>query len=546
MMIRRPTLALVVSVVALGTALSCKPSQAPAREGRLLVVVVVDQLRSDYLDRYTGFWKEGFARLLDDGAVFERSAYPYMNTVTCAGHATIATGALPSTHGVIMNEWWHRDVGARMACTVDPEVKSVVYGGAPEQIGHSAFRLRIPTLGDRLRAASPQSRVVTLSLKARSAVMLAGHGGTAVTWFSDTDTWATSTAFTSSPVREVQAHVSASPVDRYRGEIWNRVHDPRAYSGVDDAVGERPPAGWTTMFAHPLAGEAVARADRFHNLWKRSPYSDVELGEMAAALVRSMELGQRGVVDYLGVSFSALDYIGHNFGPDSHEVQDTLIRLDRTLGRFLTMLDETVGKDRYVLALSSDHGVGFIPEALNARGQEAGRVLSDVLRKTAEAAMVAAHGPGPHVAHVEYTEVYFTDTTRKLVTSQPQALEPLIAALERVPGVLRAMSTHDLPSKRSSSHPGERAAALGHYPGVSGDVQILVKPNWVGTNTSAASHGTFHAYDQQVPVIFFGNGIDAGRYADVATPADIAPTLASLIELALPGVDGKVLKRALK
>jgi hypothetical protein len=388
--------------------------------------------------------------------------------------------------------------------------------------------------------------VVTLSMKPRSAVMLAGHGGTAVTWFADTNTWATSTAFTPAPASEVQVYASANPVDRYRGEIWNRTYDPQAYFGVDDGVGERPPTGWTSVFAHPLAGAPDSRRDRFHDLWERSPYSDAELGEMAGALVKSMELGQRGVVDFLGVSFSALDYVGHNFGPDSHEVQDTLIRMDRMLGKFLTMLDETVGTDRYVLALSADHGVGFIPEALREKGQEAGRLGSAVLKKTAETAMVAAYGPGPHVAHVEYSEMYFTDKTRELVAAEPGALEPLFAALERVPGVMRAMSTRDLPTKKSSADPAERAAALGHYPGVSGDVQVILKANWVGTDTSAATHGTFHSYDQQVPVIFFGDGIHDGRYSDAANPADIAPTLASLINLRLPGIDGKVLKSALK
>jgi len=511
-----------------------------------LVIVVIDQMRSDYLERYKHFWKEGLARLLADGAVFERAAYPYLNTVTCAGHATIGTGAFPSTHGVIMNEWWQRDSGRRMPCTADPNVKSVVYAGEPERIGHSAARQRMPTLADRLREASPSSRVVSLSMKPRSAVMLAGHGGTAVTWFAETNTWATSTAFTPQPVPAVQAYVGGQPVDRYRGEIWNRLLDPSAYSGVDHGVGERPPLGWTPAFAHALSGAPDPRRDRFHDLWERSPYSDTELGELAAVLVKSLELGQRGVVDFLGVSFSALDYVGHNFGPDSHEVQDTLIRLDRTLGRFLTMLDETVGEDNYVLALSADHGVGVIPEALRSRGQDAGRVLNADVKKAAEAAMVAAHGPGPHIAHVEYTEVYLTDNTRELVTRQPDALEPLLAALERVPGVMRAMPTTDLPNKRSSADPAERAAALSHFPGASGDVQVILKPNWVGTDTSAATHGTFHSYDQRVPVVFFGNDIRSGRYHDAATPADIAPTLASLIKLALPGVDGRALTSALK
>jgi arylsulfatase A-like enzyme len=227
-------------------------------------------------------------------------------------------------------------------------------------------------------------------------------------------------------------------------------------------------------------------------------------------------------------------------------VQDALIRLDRTVGKLLTMLDETVGSDRYTLALSADHGVGFIPEALLQQGQDAGRVLNAVVRKNAEAAMVAAHGPGPHVAHVEYTEVYLTDQTRKMVAAKPDALEPLLAALARVPGIMRAIPTRDLPNRKSSGEPAERAAAHGHYPGVSGDVQVILKPNWIGTDTSAATHGTFQPYDQQVPVIFLGDGIHAGRYLDAATPADIAPTLASLIELALPGIDGKTLKSALR
>jgi predicted AlkP superfamily pyrophosphatase or phosphodiesterase len=522
-------------------------AQSRARDGKLLVIVVVDQMRFDYLDRFKHFWKDGFARLLADGAVFERAAYPYLNTVTCVGHATIATGAMPFTHGIIMNEWWQRSTGTLMACTNDRDVKSLSYGGGtPESIGHSAFRLRLPTLGDRLRAASPQSRVVTMSMKPRSAVMLTGHGGTAVTWFSDSNTWATSTAYTTKLIPEVQAWVTAHPVENERGAIWNRLYDPNAYSGVDDGVGERPPVGWTPLFAHPLAGVPGTRRDRFFDLWERSPFSDTALGSLAATLVQSMQLGQRGVVDYLGVGFSALDYVGHAFGPDSQEVQDTLIRLDKALGEFLTVLDKSVGRDRYVLALSSDHGVGGIPEALRAEGQDAGRLASADLHKIAEAAMVKAHGPGPHVAHVEYTQLYLTPRARALAASNPRALDPLIKAVSSVNGVWRVLSSSGLPSKRNSSDSLERAAALGYFPGESGDVQIVLKPNWINTDSSAATHGSLHAYDQRVPVIFYGDPIQRGRFSDPASPADIAPTLASLVKLDLPGVDGKVLKRALK
>jgi predicted AlkP superfamily pyrophosphatase or phosphodiesterase len=357
----------------------------PHRDGHLLVIVVVDQMRFEYLDRYKGLFKEGIKRLLDDGAVFDRAMYPYVNTVTCAGHATIGTGAFPSTHGIILNEWWQRDVGRRMSCTDDPDVKSVVYSREPERIGHSAHRLRVPTLGDRLRAASPGSRVVVLSMKPRSTVMLAGHGGTAVTWFGGSNTWSTSTAFTSTPIPEVKAYTDTHPVSDLRNEVWQRTNDPSSYSGQDDGVGERGPSGWGPQFPHPLAGSPGTDPERFYDLWERSPYSDMALGDMASTLVRTMKLGQRGVVDLLGVSFSAVDYVGHDFGPRSHEVQDTLIRLDRTLGAFLATLDKVVGRDRYTLGLSADHGVGEIPEATSAAGRDAGRLLNAETRKIAEA-----------------------------------------------------------------------------------------------------------------------------------------------------------------
>ena len=545
-MIRQRTLAFL-AVLLFWTAPSNRPAaQTPSTsDARLLVVVAVDQMRFDYLDRYKAFWKAGLARLMKDGAVFDRAFYPYLSTITCAGHATISTGAFPATHGVIANEWFHRSAGRRIPCTDDPAIKSVPYGGPAERIGHSAHRLRVPTLGDRLRAASPESRVVSLSMKPRSAVMLAGHGGT-VTWFSDANTWSTSTAFSAGPVPEVQAYVHANPVDANRGTIWDRVYEPARYSGTDDGLGERPKVGWTTRFAHPLDGAGGTPPQQFYELWERSPFSDVALGSMAGHLVQSMKLGQRGVVDLLAVSFSALDSVGHDFGPDSHEVQDALIRLDQTLGQLLEVLDKTVGRDRYVLGLSADHGVAQTPEVAKAQGKDAGRILNAEVRKVAEAAMVKAHGPGPHVAWVEYADVYLSEAMRTRARATPDVVQPLIDAVSNMPGVLRVFPAAGLEKKRGSADPIERAAALTYYPGESGDLIVVLKEHWINTDGSATTHGTMHPYDQHVPVIFFGNAIKDGRFSDPATPADLAPTLASIIKLPMPGVDGHVLKKAVR
>jgi predicted AlkP superfamily pyrophosphatase or phosphodiesterase len=536
-------LAVLVGAGAYGApAAQPQPPEAP----RLLVVMVVDQMRFDYIDRYGSRWNGGLKRLVGEGAVYERAFYPYLNTVTCAGHATIGTGALPYRHGVIMNEWYRRGVNRRMSCTDDAAVSSVPYTSPAEPVGHSPTKLRVATLADRLRAASPASRVVALSMKPRSTVMLAGRGGTAVTWFADSNVWATSTAFAAKTIPEVQQFVDANPVDRDRHEVWDRMRPEGDYLAADPSPFERPRTGWTSTFPHPLSGAPGTSPDRFFDLWERSPYSDVYLGRMAAALTRAYQLGQRDAVDYLAISFSGLDYVGHDFGPSSHEVQDTLFRLDQTLATLFEALDATVGRDRYVVGLSADHGVSAIPEALRGAGGDAGRVLNTEVQKVAEAAMSAAHGRGPHVAQVEYSNLYLTDAARQRAQEDPAFVRPLLEAVSRMPGVMRVFPARDLASKRESADPIERAAALSHHPEESGEIVLVLWRNWIGTNTSAATHGSAHWYDQHVPVIFLGPSFKPGRYATPASPADLAPTLASLVKLPMPDIDGRALTDALR
>lgn len=543
------TCGVIVSALALlpgGGRATATPTAVQPERPRLLVVLVVDQMRYDYLERYGHAWTEGLKQLVSGGARFDQASYPYLNTVTCAGHATIATGALPYKHGIILNEWYRRPDGRRMPCTEDRSVASIPYAGPAEPLGHSARRLRVPTLGDRLRAASPSSRIVTMSMKPRSTVMLAGQGGTAVTWFADSGTWGTSTAYTATPVPAVQAFVAANPVEHERSTVWTRARPAGAYTGRDDDPAERPRPGWRASFPHPLTGAPGTAPDQFVEFWERSPYSDAYLGRMAAALVSAYDLGRRDTVDFLGISFSGLDYVGHDFGPDSHEVQDTLFRLDRTIGALLDHLDRAVGRDAYVLALTADHGVAEIPEARRARGLLGGRVLNAQVRKVAEDAMTAAHGPGPHVAHVEYTNLYLSDAARARAAKDPGYLSPLLEAVSRLDGVLRVFPARGLERLRDSEDPIERAAALSHHPAESGEVVVVLERDWIGTDTSAATHGSAQAYDQHVPLIFYGAGIRPGRYATAASPADIAPTLAALVSLALPDADGRVLTAAVR
>ena len=431
---------LLRALVVLGLLVSLPGSQPisgaqPAAAPKLLVIVVVDQMRNEYLERMRSHWTSGMKRLLSEGAVFEQNFYPYLNTVTCAGHATIGTGSFPSTHGIIMNAWWR---GTRNAsCTEDATVRSIAYEPNGEAVGHSATQLLVPTIGDRLREKSPASRVVTLSMKPRSAIMLAGRRGV-VSWLDDHDVWATSTAYAEAPDPTVQAFIAANPRERLRQEVWSRLHAPDAYTGLDDAPGEAPPRGWTRVFPHPLAGAPGTPPSLFLSLWERSPYADTFLAAMAESLITGMKLGQGDAVDYLGISFATLDYVGHAFGPDSHEVQDTLMRLDHSIGALLTALDTHVGRGRYVLGLSADHGVAPVPEARQLAGEPGGRIVMQKLQEVANQALGDTLGPGQPVVRAEYTQLYLSETAQQKALENPRLLDPAIAALERAPGVARA------------------------------------------------------------------------------------------------------------
>src|SRR6185436_16517627 len=255
-------------------------------------------------------------------------------TVTCAGHSTIGSGTLPHTHGMISNTWWLRDERRLVGCTADNAAMDISYG-RPVRLGNSAAHLMVPTLADELRMQKPGARVVAVSMKARSAIALAGHAGDAVVWFDDLAwSWATSHAYASAPVPAVQEFVDKNPFEKDLGREWTLAAPAGSYVNRDAGIGERPPSGWNGLFPHPLNGRGRGGTvdQQFSDLWQSTPLADAYLGRMATALVDSFSLGQRDATDFLGISFSVLDDVGHNFGPDSREIEDVLRQLDVTLG----------------------------------------------------------------------------------------------------------------------------------------------------------------------------------------------------------------------
>jgi len=535
----------IVRITALvGVLTAC--AAAPPRP-RLVVLLSIDQMRADYVDRFRQDWTGGLERLASDGARFSRAAYPYLNTVTCVGHSTMSTGTLPYHHGMVLNGWWDRDAGRQVTCTGDPDERLVPYlaGAAAAGEGNSLRRLERPTFADELRSqlATP-THVVGLSLKARSAMTLAGRRADVVAWLDDAAGWVTSSAYGTTPAPFLARFFEANPIAADRGRTWTPMLPEAAYLFPDDGVGERPPAGWTRTFPHPLADGAATSAADFEDRWTASPWSDEYLERAAEQAVEQLNLGRGPGTDFLGIGFSALDYVGHAFGPRSQEVQDTLARLDRTLGRFFALLDRRVGRDQYVVALTSDHGVAPLPEQQVEAGLDAGRIDLKGLAARVEDVLAGGLGAGRHVAALLYTDLYFTSGTLASIDARPGLMEKVLETIASWPGIAAAYPGRDLRTPAAHLDPDRRPAALSYFPGRSGDVVIVPKIYWIATG-NGTTHGTAAAYDQRIPVILMGPSFRRGEYLGAASPADIVPTLAHVTGVTMAQTDGRVLTEAL-
>lgn len=542
------------TVLALSAALAAASAlAAPAPPPKLVVVIVVDQMRGDYVDRYGFQWTGGLRRLVDGGAWFRRAAYPYASTVTCAGHATVSTGAFPSTHGMIANAWFDRGTALAAGCASDASATTISYG-PPVAGGNGPSRLLVPTLSDEMRAqmATP-TRVVTLSGKERTAITLAGQRADAASWFSSSaGTFVTSSVYTVAPVPFMVEALKAHPVESDYGKTWTRLLPADTYLSADKGLGEKPPAYWTSEFPHVLAGRAGKPDAQFYDAWTTSPFLDDYLGRLAIASVDALKLGQGNGTDFLGVSFSALDSVGHDFGPSSHEVQDVLARLDQTIGALLSHLDRTVGEGHYVVALTADHGAAPIPEQAAAQGLDAGRLDAALITRAALKALEAALGPGPYTVRSQHGELVLEPAVIERLRRDPRAVDAVLGALRAVPGVAAAYFGDRLGAQAAAGDRSARAEALGYYPGRSGEFLIVPKPYWFvvtadGTAQpgSATTHGSLYDYDENVPIVLFGAGIKPGTYSRAVTPADIAPTLALLCGVKMAHANGAVLTEAL-
>jgi len=538
------------------------PEPAAAPRPKLVVLLVVDQMRGDYVDKFRYQWTGGLKRLVDEGAWYRAAAYPYAATETCVGHATISTGSFPSTHGMIANQWWDRASQKLVTCTADPTVQNTGYAGAVAKGGDSAVRMLMPSFAEELKfQTGGATRVVTFSLKARAAITMAGHKGDAATWF-DGGGLVTSSAYGTMPF--IETYAKEHPIKEDYGKTWKLALPENEYLYDEKAVGAVAPSGWTPTFPHALRGisDSTEPDTAFYEQWATSPFADDYLTHLAETAIDSLGLGKSGATDFLGVSYSSIDYVGHSFGPRSREIQDILITLDRNLAELFTHLDRKVGRGNYVVALSADHGAVPVPEDMAKTGVDAGLLHVPELQDKIEKALEPFNFPKPAdakpdaafhaIARVTSGDLYFVPTVYDHIRDTGGAMQAVTDAAMSVPGVGAIYWSEELQNSPLSQDRIRAAVRTSFLAGRSGDIYFVPKPYWLvdgsapgKSRTYGTGHGAPYNYDQHVPILLMGFGIQPGEYLREVTPADIAPTLAAICGITLAPHDGHILTEAL-
>jgi predicted AlkP superfamily pyrophosphatase or phosphodiesterase len=519
--------------VAFVTIAACsRPPAPPSPQGAepaLVVFVVVDQLRGDLLDRYDAAFRGGLRTLLDEGMVFEGASHRHARTTTAVGHATLSTGVVPARHGLAGNSWTERRAdGAFVEVYAVADSMSPILG-VPDAPGRSPANLLRDGLADWVLARDPDARVVSLSTKDRAAIPMAGRAPGHVYWIDPPrGRFVTSTHYRGGYPDWLEEFNRSRMPELLGDPVWERsgAPAPRALARPDPAPYEGD--GVHTVFPHRRAEERSGPMPWTQYAWASTiPAPDRAVVELASVAVDELELGQRGTIDYLAVALSQSDYVGHDYGPLSQEQLENLIHLDEVLADLLEMLDREVGKGRWVLGLSADHGVMTIPEWIQETGGRARRLTAGDVQEVRRTAARAASRGGSD------------EEIQKRVASAVEALDG-VARVYR-PEELAAPGPDTLAALFAASlFPGRRTGLLAEF-----DLDLLLDESVLLRVGRGTTHGTPYWYDRHVPFILFGPGVQAGRRSDLSVySVDMAPSLAALVGVPVPGdLDGRAIPR---
>lgn len=528
---------------------------AGPRRPKLVVLIVIDQFRHEFLQRFDPWFVDGgFRRLQSKGADFTNAHYGHLATFTGPGHATIATGSHPNKHGIVANRFFNRAGRTTTSSLYDPEA-TLVGGPALTPADDTSPRALVgTTLGDQLRITTGmRAKVIGLSLKDRGAILLGGRLGRAY-WFNEGTGRLTTSAYYPGPLPSwVKAINDAKIPEGDFGKSWEAKLPAEAHRfGPDDAPGENGGKGMGKTFPHKLTGGLPTPGGDFYEAWGQTPLSVDYTFRAAERCIKEESLGADDVPDLLGLSLSTVDYCGHGFGPDSWEMQELIVETDRLLAGFLDRLSRRFAPGELTVVLTADHGSGPLPERMSQLGFAAGRIKKASVKQVVEAALNAKYGAGEWILSQEEPSLYLNQTliTERKLDADEVARTAGEAALT-VPGMAWYFTRRQLLSGPLPQTPLALQAQRSFSPERSGDLFLVPKPFYYwssyGEREAGATHGSPYEYDTHVPLLIWGAGIRPGHVTRPVGVVDLAPTLAQLLGVDAPTTrDGQVLPEALR
>jgi predicted AlkP superfamily pyrophosphatase or phosphodiesterase len=540
---RKPLLIIAVGFLILA---SCNQKKSPeVRRPKLVVGIVVDQMRWDYLYRYANrYGNGGFKRLLRQGFSCDNTMIPYLPAFTAVGHSCIFTGSVPAFSGIAGNDWIEQSSGQRVYCTDDSSVLGVGAQTPGSKEGKMSPRnMLVSTITDELMInGNFKSKVVGVSLKDRAAILPAGHSATAAFWLEDsTGNFITSNYYMTRLPSWVDSFNHKDQVASYMKRPWTTLYPKSSYSQWSD-TDDQPYEGKfkgdsTTAFPHNLdSSYKLARSS-----FRSTPFGNTLTLDFAKAAIDGYRLGMGDMTDFLAVNCASTDYVGHQFGINSIETEDTWLRLDQDLASFFSYLDDRIGKDNYTVFLTADHGAAHAVWYSQNHDIPADYFLTAPLADSINAMLGKAFHAQNLVDTISNYQVHF-----RLKTIRDQGLDfsaikkMALEWLRRQPGITYAIDMANI-GESPVAEPVRTMVSNGYYSKRSGAIQLIPNAGWFeGRGKTGTSHGTWNPYDSHIPLIFMGWGIRQGHSNEQFYMTDIAPTLAALLHIQMPnGCVGK-------
>lgn len=512
-----------------------KPANASVQRPKLVVGIMVDQMRWDYLYRYYNRYSPngGFRRLLNQGFSCENTMIPYTPTITACGHTSVYTGTVPAVHGITGNSWWDYEKNKTVYCSEDKTVKTV---GSSSTAGEMSPRNnQATTICDELKLATNfRSKVIGIAIKDRGGILPAGHSANAAYWYDgSTGNWITSTYYMNELPQWVKKFNDKKVVDEFYQQGWNTLYPIATYvqSTKDENEYEAKPFG-NDQKGFPY--DLKRFTGKGYGSVSSTPFGNTMTMMMAKDAVANEEMGKDSITDFLAVSFSSPDYIGHSFGPNSIEAEDTYLRLDKDLGEFFDYLDKMVGKGQYLSFLTADHGVAHVPGFMTENKLPGGAVDDNKVVEDLNKLLKEKFGKGNIVLSAYNYQVSLNHTLMDTAKLDRSAIvEAVIGFVKNIKGVDRVFEIDKLMLQPMNADVKNKLAN-GWHPKRSGDIQIVFAPGWIDGGKTGTTHGLWNPYDSHIPLLFYGWGIKPGKTYQEVYMTDIAATLAALLHIQMP------------